>query len=88
MGLRELNQANFLRCDFIPSLSLSQFVPSNMNSTFMEGLHSSTPYVITMFPVHGLAIEGIPPNSSQSIIVTDRGKTWKRRACNRKKKQI
>ena len=62
----------------VQNTSLSQFVAWNVNSTLMEGLPSNTPYVITVFPVHGLAIEGIPPDSSQSIIVTteaDRGKT-------------
>jgi len=50
--------------------TFSQFVPWNVNSTLMEGLHSNTSYVVTVFPVHGLAIKGIPPDSSQSIIVT------------------
>jgi len=62
----------------VQNTSLSQFVAWNVNSILMEGLHSNTLYVITVFPVHGLAIKRIPPDSSQSIFVTteaDRGKT-------------
>ena len=62
----------------VQNTSFSQLVAWNVNSTLIEGLRSNTPYVVTVFPVHGLAIEGIPPESSQSIIVTtgtDRGKT-------------
>ena len=69
----------------VQNTSFSHFVVWNLNSTLMEGLHSNTLYVITVFPVHGLATEGIPPDSSQSIIVTteaDRGKTWACKACN------
>ena len=54
----------------VQNTSFSQFVPWNVNSTIMEGLHSFTPYVITVFPVHGLVIEGVAPHSSQSIVVT------------------
>ena len=60
----------------VQNTSFSKFVAWNVNSTLIEGLHSNTPYFITVFPVHGLAVEGIHPDSSQSIIVTteaDRG---------------
>ena len=62
----------------VQNTSFIQFVPWNVNSALMKGLHSNTLYVIKVFPIHGLAVEGIPPDSSQSIIVTteaDRGKT-------------
>ena len=64
----------------------SHFVAWNVNSTLIEGLHSNTSYVIKVFPVHGLSVEGIPPDSSQSIIVTtkaDRGKLIFNLACNK-----
>ena len=63
----------------VQNTSLSQFVNSNVNSILIEGLLSNTSYVIKVFPVHGLLIEGIPPDSSQSIIVTtkaDQGKNY------------
>ena len=62
----------------VQNTSFSQFVPWNVYSTLMKGLHSNSSYVIKVFPVHGLAVEGILPDSSQSIIVNtdeDRGKT-------------
>lgn len=61
----------------VQNTSFSQFVAWNVNSTLIESLHSNTSYVIKVFPVHGLPVEGIPPESFQSIIVTtkaDRGK--------------
>jgi len=54
----------------VQDTSFSQFVVWNVNSLLIEGLLSNTPYVITVFPVHGLVIEGVGPHSSQSIVVT------------------
>ena len=68
----------------VQNTHFSQFVAWNVHSTLIEGLHSNTPYVIEVFPVHGLSVEGIPPDSSQSIIVTtkaDRGKLIFNREC-------
>ena len=69
----------------------SHFVAWNVNSTLIEGLNSNTSYVIKVFPVHGLSVEGIPPDSSQSIIVTtkaDRGKLIFNLACNKESRVL
>ena len=67
----------------------SHFVAWNVNSTLIEDLHSNTSYVIKVFPVHGLSVEGIHQDSSQSIIVTtkaDRGKLIFNLTCNKQPK--
>lgn len=49
---------------------LNETLPWNKNSAIVEGLSSSTRYIISVIPVHGLSDEEHPAENSASIIVT------------------